>query len=274
MKRIIQSGAVLMLAAVLSACATKSDVKADGTTDNPVFPEARHISPSFAKKMGTFPTADELAQIKAGMTKDQFYKLLGRPHFNEGMFAVREWDYVFHFHTPGQGTNDVTTCQFKIIYDTDKFARSFHWKAVDPVDAVCPPSQPTPTTQRVSIEDDALFAFDKSGTADMNAAGKAKLDEFANKVKQFDKLNAIRIVGYTDRLGKEDYNQSLSERRAETVRNYLVNRGVPAGVISAEGRGERNPVQQCSDNLSRQALIDCLQPNRRVDIEVDGSGKL
>ena len=63
MKRIIQSGAVLMLAAVLSACATKSDVKADGTTDNPVFPEARHISPSFAKKMGTFPTADELAQI-------------------------------------------------------------------------------------------------------------------------------------------------------------------------------------------------------------------
>ena len=274
MKRIIQSGAVLMLAAVLSACATKSDVKADGTTDNPVFPEARHISPTFAKKMGTFPTADELAQIKAGMTKDQFYKLLGRPHFNEGMFAVREWDYVFHFHTPGQGTNDVTTCQFKIIYDTDKFARSFHWKAVDPVDAVCPPSQPTPTTQRVSIEADALFAFDKSGTADMNAAGKAKLDEFANKVKQFDKLNAIRIVGYTDRLGKEDYNQSLSERRAETVRNYLVNRGVPAGVISAEGRGERNPVQQCSDNLSRQALIDCLQPNRRVDIEVDGSGKL
>ena len=102
MKRIIQSGAVLMLAAVLSACATKSDVKADGTTDNPVFPEARHISPSFAKKMGTFPTADELAQIKAGMTKDQFYKLLGRPHFNEGMFAVREWDYVFHFHTPGR----------------------------------------------------------------------------------------------------------------------------------------------------------------------------
>lgn len=274
MKKIMQSAAVLMLAAVLSACATKSDVKPDGTTDHPVFPEVNRISPSFANKMGTFPTADELAQIKAGMTKDQFYKLLGRPHFNEGMFAVREWDYVFHFHTPGQGTNDVTTCQFKIIYDLDKFARSLHWKAVDPADTVCPPSKPAPATQRVSIEADALFAFDKSGDGDMNSAGKAKLDEFADKVKKFDQLNAIRIIGYTDRLGNETYNQGLSERRAETVRRYLVNRGVPAGVISAEGRGESNPVQQCSDSLSRQALIECLQPNRRVDIEVDGSGKL
>ncbi len=275
MKKIIQSGAILMLATALSACATKSDVKADGTTDHPVFPEVSRISPSFDNKMGTFPTTDELVQIKAGMTKDQFYKLLGRPHFNEGMFAVREWDYVFHFHTPGQGTNDVTTCQFKIIYDTDKFARSFHWKAVDPQDAVCPPSsKPEQATQRVSIEADALFAFDKSGTGDMSAAGKAKLEEFADKVKRFDKLNAIRIIGYTDRLGNEAYNQGLSERRAETVRRYLVNLGVPAGVISAEGRGESNPIQQCNGNLSRQALIECLQANRRVDIEVDGSGRL
>ncbi|MBF0804588.1 MULTISPECIES: outer membrane protein assembly factor BamE [Neisseria] len=151
-KTIIQAGASLLLAAALSACATKSNVSRDGTTDNPVFPPVHKVSPSFKHNKGTFPTADELAQIKAGMTKDQFYKLLGRPHFNEGMFNVREWDYVFHFHTPGQGTDNVTTCQFKIIYDSKKYARSFHWKAVDPETASCPVAAPEPEPQIIVRE--------------------------------------------------------------------------------------------------------------------------
>lgn len=151
-KTIIQAGASLLLAAALSACATKSNVSREGTTDNPVWPKLSKVSPSFAHNRGTFPTADELGKIKAGMTKDEFYKLLGRPHFNEGMFNVREWDYVFHFHTPGQGTNDVTTCQFKIIYDSKKIARSFHWKAVDPETASCPVAEPQPEPQIIVRE--------------------------------------------------------------------------------------------------------------------------
>lgn len=274
-KQIIQAGAGLMLLAVLSACATKSIVKRDGTTDNPVFPDVKHISSSFDHKKGSFPTVDELAQVKAGMTKDQFYKLLGRPHFNEGMFNVREWDYVFHFHTQGQGTDNVTTCQFKIIYDRKKIARSFHWKAVDPTDAVCPANgKADASTQRVSWNTDALFAFDKSDEADIHAEGKTKLNEFAAKVKRFDKIKAMRIIGHTDRLGSPVYNRTLSERRAETVRRYLISRGVPAGVMSAQGLGDTVPVKQCGNDLPHRALVDCLQPNRRVNIEVDGSGTL
>lgn len=273
-KQIIKAGVSLMLAAVLSACATKSDVKSDGTTDNPVFPDVKRVSPSFDHNRGTFPTADELAQIKSGMTKDQFYKLLGRPHFNEGMFHVREWDYLFHFHTPGQGTDNVTTCQFKIIYDIKKYARSFHWKAVDPENAVCPPMKPSEDAHRYTIGADALFGFDKSGMGDINQAGKEKLDEFAAKVKTFDRLTAIRITGHTDRLGDDAYNQRLSQARAETVRRYLINRGVPAGVMSAVGMGESLPVQECTGSLPRSELIECLKPNRRVEIEVEGSGKL
>lgn len=273
-KQIIKTGASLLLAAFLSACATKSDVKSDGTTEKPVFPEVKRVSPSFDHNKGTFPTADELAQIKPGMTKQQFYKLLGRPHFNEGMFNVREWDYVFHFHTPGQGTDNVTTCQFKILYDTDKIARSFHWKAVDPADAVCPPVKPDEEAHRYTISADALFAFDKGGIGDINAEGKAELDEFARKVKSFDRLSAVRITGHTDRLGSGSYNRTLSQQRAETVRRYLAGQGVPSEVMSATGMGEEKPVQQCSDNLPRSELIECLKPNRRVEIEVEGSGKL
>lgn len=68
-----------MLAMVLSACATKSHVSSEGTTDNPVFPAVDKVSPSFAHNRGTFPTTDELAQVKAGMTKDQMYKLGSSP---------------------------------------------------------------------------------------------------------------------------------------------------------------------------------------------------
>ena len=272
MQSIMKTGLVLMMATLLGACATKSDVRNDGTTENPVFPDPKSVT--FNKDRGTFPTSDELANVKAGMTKAQLYTLLGRPHFDEGMFGVREWDYLFHFHTPGQGTDNVTTCQFKVIYDIKKYARSFYWKAVDPQEGACPPSLGNAQTQRFTLGADALFAFDKSSIADINADGQVELDKVAEKVKRFDKLNAIRIIGHTDYLGDADYNQALSERRAETVRQYLIQRGVPAGVMSAQGAGESQPVKTCRATLKGNALRTCLQSNRRVEVEVDGSGAL
>lgn len=149
-KQILKAGFSLAAMMMLAACATKSNVRADGTTDKPVFPKP--FSVTFNNDRGTFPTQDELDNVKAGMTKDELYKLLGRPHYDEGMFNVREWDYLFHFHTPGQGTNDVTTCQFKVLYDNDKIARSFYWRAVDPENAACPPAVAKPQPQVIIRE--------------------------------------------------------------------------------------------------------------------------
>lgn len=97
-KQIVKPGLAVLAAGVLSACATKSNVKADGTTDNPVFPKPYSVT--LDNKRGTFPTYDELDQMRPGLTKDDIYKILGRPHYDEGMYGVREWDYLFHFHTP------------------------------------------------------------------------------------------------------------------------------------------------------------------------------
>ena len=69
-----------------------------------------------------------------------------------------------------------------------------------------------------------------------------------------------------------NYNQGLSQRRAETVRNYLVQSGVPANLVTSQGMGETQPVVQC-DNANRAELIRCLAPNRRVEVTVDGSGQ-
>lgn len=261
----------------LSAYAGGTRVQSDGTADELVWPNP--TSTTFNKDRGTFPNIENLKQIRSGMSKDQLYDLIGRPQFNEG-FRVREWDYLFHFNTPGQGTEGVTTCQYKVLFDSQKFARTFHWKAVDPVDGVCPPAiqpnvpvQPTviipSAPQRFTLSADALFVFDKGDEANMLPRGKEELDRLAEQLQRFPRLENIRIVGYTDRLGSDYYNLLLSQQRAETVRQYLAQRGIPRGIMFAYGAGKNQQVKACNDS-NREALIACLQPNRRVEIEVNG----
>src|SRR5699024_3695273 len=211
-------------------------------------------------KMGTFPNLSSLKEVKAGMTKDQLYYLLGRPHFGEGIVAVREWDYLFHFHTPGQGTDGVTTCQYKVLFDKDNITRDFHWNPVDPADASCPPGA---EPERISLDADALFAFDR---AELRPEGQRKLDEFASTLQQVDSYQSIEVAGHTDRLGADSYNMNLSQRRANSVKDYLVALGVPGDNIHAQGYGKTQPVVQCDGSGNK--LISCLQPNRRVEIEL------
>lgn len=251
-------------ALALSACGNISKVTPEGTTDEPVWPNVDRVGMN--NKQGTFPNLESLKEVKAGMTKDQLYYLLGRPHFGEGFVAVREWDYVFHFHTPGQGTNDVTTCQFKVLYDKDRLTRQFYWNPVDPVDGVCPPGQQGPQTY--TVEADALFAFD---SYNLSPAGQQRLTEIANELRGFAELNAITVEGHTDRIGSDAYNQRLSQNRANVVRNYLVQQGVPSHLITAQGYGKTRPVKSC-DGVGRGELIACLAPNRRVEVRVDGHG--
>ncbi|MBS9582015.1 OmpA family protein, partial [Escherichia coli] len=119
---------------------------------------------------------------------------------------------------------------------------------------------------------DALFPFDKSDASDINQQGIVSLDNLAMKLNSFEQLNSIRVIGYTDRLGSPDYNNILSKKRAETIRNYLIAKGVPAGKIIAVGMGESQPVKECNyDEKNRTALINCLQPNQRVEVDVDGT---
>jgi len=118
---------------------------------------------------------------------------------------------------------------------------------------------------RVSFEAEPLFSFDKSG---VRSDQRSKLDEFVASLKgtQYD---SISVVGYADRIGTEEYNQKLSERRANAAKNYLVRQGIPAGKINAVGRGESEPVtgDTCSGQRGK-ALIACLEPDRRADVSV------
>ena len=138
--------------------------------------------------------------------------------------------------------------------------------------AAKPAPIPAPEFEKISLSADVLFKFDRYREKDMLAAGRAKLDEVADKIKGYitATIDHIDLIGHTDRLGSDAYNQRLSERRAKTVKNYLVKKGVDGGKMADKGRGDREPVVQCKGNKATKKLIRCLQPNRRVDVEIHG----
>src|SRR5512145_3352855 len=135
--------------------------------------------------------------------------------------------------------------------------------------AAAPVGGPKPTGEKVTVAADALFDFNK---AVLRPEGKAKLDELVAKAAAI-KLEVILAVGHTDRIGGNAYNQKLSEKRAAAVKEYLVAKGIEANRVYTEGKGETQPVtgDKCKGNAKTKALIDCLQPDRRVDIEVIGT---
>jgi OOP family OmpA-OmpF porin len=124
------------------------------------------------------------------------------------------------------------------------------------------PVKPKPVAEKVTLAADVLFDFDKSV---VKPAGKAKLDELATKVRAIN-LEVVIAIGHTDSIGSDAYNQKLSVRRAESVKAYLVSKGVEPNRIYTEGKGEKQPV---ASNKTK----DGRQKNRRVEIEVIGTRK-
>jgi OOP family OmpA-OmpF porin len=116
-----------------------------------------------------------------------------------------------------------------------------------------------PTSEKVTFEADALFAFDK---AVLQPAGKAKLEDLVSKLQGTD-IEVIIATGHTDWTGTDAYNQKLSMRRAAAVKAFLVSKGLPADRIFTEGKGEKQPV--ASNKTS-----DGRAQNRRVEVEVVG----
>lgn len=132
---------------------------------------------------------------------------------------------------------------------------------------------PSVVMKKITLGAHSLFKFDKSSYKDMLAKGKREIQDVANKINsgQF-KVNNIKVVGYTDPMGNDAYNQRLSERRAKTVRRALQAAGITAPIAS-QGLGERNLlVRDCLKKYrkNRQARMRCDQPNRRVEIMIYG----
>ena len=127
-----------------------------------------------------------------------------------------------------------------------------------------PPPPPAPKFEKISMSATELFAFD---SAKLNP-NQPKLDELAALLANNPSVGNVTITGYTDRLGSDKYNQKLSEQRANSVKQYLVAKGVAADRLNAVGKGKANPLVACDGKKQKRAdLIKCLEPNRRVEVE-------
>jgi len=145
--------------------------------------------------------------------------------------------------------------------------------APTPAPAPKPAPKPKPVAEKVTFAADVLFDFDK---AVVKPEGRSKLDDLSSKIKGIN-LEVVIAIGHADTIGSPAYNQRLSVRRAEAIKAYLISKGHEANRIYTEGKGEAQPVTggRCKnmgrEHRSNQKLVDCLQPDRRTEIEVIGT---
>ncbi|MGA0033051.1 MAG: OmpA family protein [Burkholderiales bacterium] len=128
-------------------------------------------------------------------------------------------------------------------------------------------------TQKIELQG---MEFNK---AEMTADNKKDFDKFLAGLRKATKargpvaIGAVIVTGHTDRIGNLGYNMKLSERRAITVKDYIVSKGVDQKLIFWEGKGPKQPIpvtKFCDNKMQRKQLIECLSPNRRVTVEVVG----
>ena len=131
------------------------------------------------------------------------------------------------------------------------------------------PAPVKPLPQKLSFSADALFAFDRSV---LKPEGKTMLDGLVRELNGAT-YDVVSATGHTDRFGSNEYNQKLSERRANAVKDYLVSKDILASRIDAEGKGKTQPVTKAGECKGAKSakVISCLQPDRRVDVEMTGT---
>lgn len=122
--------------------------------------------------------------------------------------------------------------------------------------------------ETITLESDTLFAFGRADFQSLKNAGQSQLSAIASKLLSTPDIGKIVIAGHADQLGDPQGNLQVSKQRAQTIKTYLVGKGVPGELVEAVGEGSTKPLVKCDMQQPRAQLIQCLEPNRRVEIEV------
>lgn len=246
---------------LLSACTRSlSHVDSHGKTDNPLFPDTIHA----VRDEGSFVNLDNLMQMRKNMTKAEVYELIGIPHYNEGVFRVKEWDYIFHFAQPD---DSILTCQYKVLFDSEMKTQSLLFHPSNCLEKIKLSTTAERTVVHKEINSSVLFDFNSHT---LSTAGIRHINTLASELKSEKLINKhIVVTGYADRIGNPSKNMQLSQARADSVVKMLVQNGVPAAIIKSRGLGDAEPRTLCPGEKS-PAVIDCLAPNRRITVDVVG----
>ena len=186
-----------------------------------------------------------------------------------------------HGYTTSQGSGEVVRNNYGECWENtylDKATNGLVECGDKAAEAPAPQTVTERVNETISLQSEFLFGFDKYN---LRPEAITTLNDLSAKLSQSN-VQSIRVEGNTDFMGSDKYNQALSERRANTVANYLVQQGVPADRVSAVGLGESQAkmTEQCQAEVAklgkkvskakkRSALIACIEPDRRVDIQVE-----
>lgn len=155
-------------------------------------------------------------------------------------------------------------------------------KKIEPTFTDSTPAIAAPITKQITytpytLQTETLFAYNKS---DINTEGKQQITNgIIGMMKKSPKDSAVRITGHADRIGSEEYNLALSQRRADAVQAFLIEQGIDSKRIETAAKGESDPVVSCdkiqgrADRMNRK-LISCLQPNRRIVLNLKGQNPI
>ena len=139
-----------------------------------------------------------------------------------------------------------------------------------PVPPPAEPQRPVTTVEKIVLDASMLFKFDRRTANDLLPTAQSQLDLLVTKLNtEYQSVERVELVGYTDRLGRDSYNLKLSQDRANAMKSVLQSKGVTAQII-AIGRGNADPLVQCPGSKQTPALVLCLQPNRRVEFNITG----
>lgn len=242
------------------------------SSENRIFPD---IKKSYLKKVKQYEFSS-ISHLKVGMNKDQIRQLLGNPHFSEGIMFVKVWNYVLDIRVPN--TQRLNRCQLRIDFNKKYIAEKLSWIGQDCLNVLEPDPIPTKvdrpvvSTENFNINADVLFNFNGYKLNDLLVQGKSELAQFTTNMKNsYTQLHSVNLVGHTDRIGSDQYNNTLGLKRAQTIQHYLVDRGIPAEIIQFSSLGKNMPLTNgCKFVKGKKALRNCLQPDRRVTMEVTG----
>ncbi len=255
-----RSLAVVAGAAVASGAQAQGPAFHAGVDPSVAFPDAA----SATLAGGVFANPANVRLVAPGMSKDNVYLLLGVPHFHEGLFGVRRWNYILKFYT-GEGDHYLS-CQYQIRYGEHVKVVGAWWKDQACADLVNPPAAapaPPPAVAAVTERPPEPAAAAAPSFVVYFPFDRADLDDLAQAVVRAAAKAAsgktIKIVGYTDTSGPESYDQTLSARRARAVADALATLGLPAEKITTEARGKSDLAVPTADGvkepLNRRAVV-------------------